>query len=84
MNWQNKAVCRDEDTSLFFPPSNEGPGYTQGQEAKSFCARCPVQPDCRAWALSEEGPEYGVLGGLTEQERAVLKRRNPAPTRKAA
>ena len=45
------------------------------EEAKSVCRTCPVVEDCLAWAL-ESGQDAGVWGGLSEDERRALKRRN--------
>ena len=47
----------------------------QIEEAKAVCRRCPVIDSCLAWAL-ESGQDAGVWGGLSEDERRALKRRN--------
>jgi WhiB family redox-sensing transcriptional regulator len=39
------------------------------------CRRCDVREPCLAWAL-ESGQDHGVWGGLSEDERRALKRRN--------
>jgi len=43
------------------------------QEAKSYCAECPVIKQCLAFAMKHEGPRaqerWGVQGGLTPKER---------------
>ncbi len=36
--------------------------------AKAVCQVCPVQGECREYALSIKEP-YGIWGGLTETER---------------
>ena len=68
MDWRHEAACRDEDPELFFPIGNTGP-------AQAVCRRCPVVDDCLRWAL-ETGQDSGVWGGLSEDERRALKRRN--------
>jgi WhiB family redox-sensing transcriptional regulator len=75
MDWRHRAVCRDEDPELFFPIGNTGPALMQIEEAKAVCRRCPVMSECLAWAL-ESGQDAGVWGGLSEDERRALKRRN--------
>jgi len=75
MDWRHRAICRDEDPELFFPVGNSGPALLQAAEAKTVCRRCPVVADCLAWAL-ESGQDAGVWGGMTEDERRALKRRN--------
>jgi WhiB family redox-sensing transcriptional regulator len=75
MDWRHKAVCRDEDPELFFPVGTSGPALLQIAEAKSVCRRCRVVSECLTWAL-ESGQDAGVWGGMSEDERRALKRRN--------
>jgi WhiB family transcriptional regulator, redox-sensing transcriptional regulator len=75
MDWRNRAACLDEDPELFFPIGNTGPAILQIEEAKAVCRRCDVREQCLAWAL-EAGQDHGVWGGLSEDERRALKRRN--------
>ena len=75
MDWRHRAVCRDEDPELFFPIGNTGPALLQIEQAKAVCRRCPVIQECLTWAL-ESGQDAGVWGGLSEDERRALKRRN--------
>src|SRR6185503_7778079 len=72
---RHKAVCRDEDPELFFPVGNSGPALAQIADAKIVCNRCPVTTDCLTWAL-DSGQDAGVWGGMSEDERRALKRRN--------
>ena len=69
------ARSRAIDPELFFPVGNSGPALLQIAEAKTVCRRCPVVSDCLAWAL-ESGQDAGVWGGMSEDERRALKRRN--------
>lgn len=75
MDWRHKAVCRDEDPELFFPVGNSGPALAQIADAKLVCNRCPVTTECLSWALNT-GQDSGVWGGMSEDERRALKRRN--------
>jgi WhiB family transcriptional regulator, redox-sensing transcriptional regulator len=75
MDWRHRAICRDEDPELFFPVGNSGPALLQQAEAKTVCRRCPVVSDCLTWAI-ESGQDAGVWGGMSEDERRALKRRN--------
>jgi WhiB family redox-sensing transcriptional regulator len=75
MDWRQHAVCREEDPELFFPIGHTGPALRQIEDAKAVCRRCPVRSDCLAWAL-DSGQDAGVWGGLGEDERRALKRRN--------
>jgi WhiB family transcriptional regulator, redox-sensing transcriptional regulator len=75
MDWRDRSACLDEDPELFFPIGNTGPAILQIEEAKAVCRRCEVREQCLAWAL-EAGQDHGVWGGLSEDERRALKRRN--------
>ena len=75
MDWRHVAACRDEDPELFFPIGTTGPALSQIEEARAICRRCSVVEDCLTWAL-ESGQDAGVWGGLSEDERRALKRRN--------
>lgn len=74
MDWRHLAECLDEDPELFFPIGNTGPALIQIEQAKAVCRRCPVLQTCQAWALAS-GQDFGVWGGLSEDERRALKRR---------
>lgn len=41
------------------------------RRAKEICASCPVQVDCRSYALTI-GEQHGIWGGLTEVERRTI------------
>ncbi|MET8682055.1 WhiB family transcriptional regulator [Streptomyces sp. NPDC004647] len=75
MNWRQSAACRNEDPELFFPIGTSGPAILQEQEAKTVCERCPVTEQCLEWAL-ENNQDSGVWGGLDENERRTIRRRN--------
>ena len=82
MTWRDRAACLGEDPELFFPDGNTRPALVQAEEAKAVCRRCEVTATCLKWSL-ESGQEAGVWGGLSEEERRALKRRN-APSRRAS
>ena len=75
MDWRFHAACLDEDPELFFPVGSSGPALDQIKMAKPVCWRCAVVDTCLAWAM-ETRQESGVWGGLSEEERRALKRRN--------
>ena len=76
MDWRHGAACLDEDPELFFPIGNTtGPALLQIEEAKAVCRRCEKLDPCLRWAL-DTGHGAGVWGGLSEDERRALKRRN--------
>ncbi|MDQ4057665.1 MAG: WhiB family transcriptional regulator [Actinomycetota bacterium] len=77
LDWQEQAACRDYDNVLFFGPDHgESELEKQAREtrAKSVCQTCPVIEPCLEFAM-ETNQKYGIWGGLTDKERASLKRR---------
>ena len=66
--WSTRAACLDYPPDVFFP-DKPGPGNTA--EARQVCGGCPVQVECLADALAR-GENYGVWGGLTEDQRKEL------------
>lgn len=72
MSWHAKGACRKEDPELFFHPEGET-GSTKNQrisDARAVCEKCPVLATCRANTLHEE---YGIWGGLSEDERTAIR-----------
>jgi WhiB family transcriptional regulator, redox-sensing transcriptional regulator len=41
--------------------------------SRQICARCPVRGDCLRYATGAD--EFGIWGGLDQQDRRNLKRR---------
>ncbi len=74
-NWQTRAACTGESAELFFPTGATGPALLQIEEARAVCRRCPVMDTCGDYAL-EQNMTDGVWGGLTEDERRAIKRRD--------
>ena len=78
-DWRKDSACRDLDTAVFFPETDEATAT-----AKAVCASCPVREACLEFALITRQDD-GVWGGLDEQERRrVRRRRQEAARRKAA
>ena len=76
--WRERGRCRTAPTELFFPDRGDDCG-----PAKAVCRRCPVLGECRAYALGLPWLK-GVWGGLSEQERRVLRRAGAAAGCEAA
>ena len=76
LDWQEDAACREYDNVLFFGEEGESELEKQSREAhaKAVCHRCPVLEPCLEFAM-ETNQKYGIWGGLTDKERASLKRR---------
>lgn len=73
-DWRKRAECRKEDPELFFPVGTSSAAQWQIEEAKQVCRRCDVREQCLGWAL-ETQQDHGVWGGLNEDERRALARR---------
>ena len=78
IEWRLDAACRDVETSIFFPESDDDAG-----PALEICATCPVREECLEFALLTR-QEDGVWGGMTETDRRRLRRRRREAARKAA
>ena len=75
MTWRDRAACLDENPELFFPIGNADPAFHQLEQARVVCGRCEVVQTCLSWAIDSR-QDAGVWGGLSEDERHALKRRN--------
>jgi WhiB family redox-sensing transcriptional regulator len=73
-SWRERAACRETGLDLFFPIGSAGPAADETRRARQVCASCPVRQECLDYALAS-GQQYGIWGGLGEQERRLLRRR---------
>src|SRR5947209_6868535 len=75
-DWHHHAACQDQDPELFFADPSDAQRI---QAAKRICAGCPVRLACLVDVLAWEQPSgrYGVVGGLSAQERRQLPPRQP-------
>ncbi len=74
-DWQLRALCRDLSSAVFFHPWGERGERRQEREvlAKQVCRSCPVVSQCAAHALAAR-EQYGVWGGVGEDERRMMLR----------
>jgi WhiB family redox-sensing transcriptional regulator len=73
-DWRDDALCRrSPDLQTFFPLGTTAPARATTERAKTFCGFCPVRQACAQWALTEN-MEFGVWGGLDEDERRSIRR----------
>ncbi|MDH4160493.1 MAG: WhiB family transcriptional regulator [Actinomycetota bacterium] len=83
MTWHRQATCLTVDPELFFPSGTTGASARQINHAKQICVSCPVRTACLEFAL-ESRQDYGVWGGLTEEERRSLRRSRQRRARRMA
>ena len=81
-HWRQRAACRRADPDLFFPVGPAGPALNQVTQAKRLCLACTVRRDCLDWAMRNQ-IQYGIWGGLTEDDRVLLRRTFAALTEDA-
>lgn len=64
--WAEKAICRGHPT-----PGDQDPWFpnsTNVQAATSICERCPVRPECDAYA-DEHKIRVGIWGAKSQRAR---------------
>jgi WhiB family redox-sensing transcriptional regulator len=71
--WQVYGACRSAGPEQFFHGEAERgrKRHARDAAAKAVCAACPVVRECLDHALEVREP-YGVWGGTTPEERAVM------------
>jgi WhiB family transcriptional regulator, redox-sensing transcriptional regulator len=67
-DWRADAACREVDVEAFFAVDE-----VSQQEALAICETCPVRLECLEHAIAAR-EQYGVWGGMREQERKRLVR----------
>jgi WhiB family redox-sensing transcriptional regulator len=80
--WRDHALCRDTDPELFFPVGTTGQALVSIDHAKRVCAQCEVTSECLDFALATN-QDSGIWGGLSEEERRVIRRQRAAAVRSA-
>jgi WhiB family redox-sensing transcriptional regulator len=67
------APCQSVDPEIFFPDPTD---VIKTREAKSLCNKCnPLSKNqCLSFAMANK-IQYGIWGGLTQDERKNLRRR---------
>lgn len=76
-HWADDAACAGMDLGLFYGHDYERQEARTKREAKALavCAGCPVRSACREAAVQySPSKQYGVQGGLTAEERVVIRR----------
>lgn len=66
--WFERRACINMDPNVFFP-NNLATIEEDRAIAKRVCSNCPVKEECKIRGWNEE---YGVWGGLDEDERWLL------------
>lgn len=72
LEWRDFARCKGTNPELFFPKSSSDDIAIA--LAKSICKECVVKAECLEDALVTNS-EYGIRGGLDQDERRRYRRR---------
>lgn len=74
VTWMRTAACRrsDVDAECFFPVVTGPRAADFEAKAKAICASCPVRDRCAEWAL--DVLEWGIAGGMSQDERRAVRR----------
>lgn len=83
MTWHHQAACLSVDPELFFPNGLTGDHARQAKKAQRICQACPVRLECLEFALDSR-QDFGVWGGLTEEQRRSLRRSRQRKARRLA
>lgn len=73
-DWVLQAACKDSDPEIFFP-SIGSELVKKLDQAQQICSVCPVQPECLEYAI-ENNLDEGIWGGLSGNQRIIIRRRN--------
>lgn len=72
-DWHADALCREFDSSLWFPGRGQ-----RNDPALDICGRCAVRVECLDEALEDSSLDHGIRGGLTvaarQQRRKITHR----------
>jgi WhiB family redox-sensing transcriptional regulator len=78
--WRQHAACQEADPEVFFPVGVTGAAVPAIAAAKAICAECAAQAACLEFAVTTN-QEYGIWGGLSEEERRDVRRARRAARR---
>ncbi|WP_152203610.1 WhiB family transcriptional regulator [Georgenia thermotolerans] len=77
--WMEDGLCATSSTPDAWYPERNYPSH----KAQRLCDGCPVIDQCGEWALTVQ-EEWGIWGGLTEEDRrAILRTRRKRSARRA-
>jgi WhiB family transcriptional regulator, redox-sensing transcriptional regulator len=66
--WHGRGLCVGDDPDVFFPSHGD-----LGTQARQIRAACAVRDDCLKYVIDAD--EFGIWGGLDQDERRNLRRR---------
>jgi hypothetical protein len=73
MSEMGGAPCENAP-DMFFIDEQDPLGREKMRISRALCADCPIKMKCLQYAL-EANEAHGIWGGLTRNERNVLKRK---------
>jgi WhiB family redox-sensing transcriptional regulator len=67
-SWREFSLCKGMDPDFFHPEQ-----HTSVNKQKEVCAKCPVEGQCREYALTMV-IRSGIWGGTSENQREDMRR----------
>jgi len=69
-DWQQRGLCREVDSEVFFYEDQERGDNKADRiaKARAICNACPVTKECFDFSI-RTSQSHGMWGGLTEDER---------------
>jgi len=77
-SWRDGAACIGVTADVFFPEESGNTSDRIYDQARLFCAACPVTRQCLEEAMQyevEEWRRFGCWGGLSPREREALSKK---------
>ena len=68
--WMTSAGCQGYPVAWWYAEPHQ---VVERRRAQAICEGCQVRAVCAGYAI-EQGQRYGTWGGLSERQRAKLRR----------
>ena len=83
MTGETKHCAATRTPSCSFPIGTTGFALLQLEKARQVCGECLVRAECLEFAL-DTNQDSGIWGGLSEEERRVIRRQRARLARRKA
>lgn len=80
-NYEN-PLCAEVGTDIYYPEDLVDGSQLAMRQAQRICGSCIHQAECAEWGIRHE--RYGIWGGLTVNQRDVIRRQRGLKVRDIA